>query len=287
MAHNNPIIPDVPAYRAEWSPIYIEPIMGSGERITIAIAIQSDSEFRVLQAIRSDVIRCLYGSQANRFTGLIDIAMQDISQQLQSGLVLGNLAVPFEGVHIGEAYDAAADNIEGVMAQAIQLVASLSALGDVDEENIQEPSNEPANRQWVTQIRTEVVSLKPEFKSFFNARVKFYADGTFTRVGFLGNGYTSHFSILRPNAPATTYKDVRAKFWELAKIKDTNMDIHQACMCIYTPSESDLLYTPRQHKAAYDAVKELKREAEGNSLLFDTVQSTEEAAELIISRTAA
>ena len=52
-----------PLYQGAWQAIYMEPIVGSGEKITIAImALGIDKkDTKVIQAIRPELIDCLYG----------------------------------------------------------------------------------------------------------------------------------------------------------------------------------------------------------------------------------
>jgi hypothetical protein len=49
---------------ATWTPIYWQPVMGSGERIMAGAIVDYDNEITAHRLISNDVLKTLYGSSA-------------------------------------------------------------------------------------------------------------------------------------------------------------------------------------------------------------------------------
>ena len=54
------IFPSLPSYSAKWHSLQIEPIQGSGERLSIAVAIKgNDGAVNVFKTINQRVLKCI------------------------------------------------------------------------------------------------------------------------------------------------------------------------------------------------------------------------------------
>lgn len=63
--------PDAPKYRAKWKPIYFEPIVNSGERVTILIVVKDENSIKYYEALHESVIDSLYGAKSVAFKNLV------------------------------------------------------------------------------------------------------------------------------------------------------------------------------------------------------------------------
>ena len=95
------LFPKAPSYKGFWHAIYLEPIVGSGERVTIAVAaIGEDKSFKVIQAIRTELLDCLYGMQAKNIQNMINWLIESANKFITESGFLNGWSPPFEGVEI-------------------------------------------------------------------------------------------------------------------------------------------------------------------------------------------
>lgn len=136
------LFPVIPSYSGHWRTIYLEPIIGSGERIAIVVfAIGSDRRLKVAQSIRVELLDCLYGLQAGNIQSMIDWIILSLHDAYKSKGNLDNWIPPFGGVTCGAFIEAADHDIDGILKQAVRFTASLSNIAlDADRtEEEEEP----------------------------------------------------------------------------------------------------------------------------------------------------
>ena len=72
--------PQIPNFKGEWRAIQLEPIIGSGERITVAISVLGQNgEHKAIQAIRPELLECLYGNKSKEMMKLIQLIIESVS----------------------------------------------------------------------------------------------------------------------------------------------------------------------------------------------------------------
>ncbi|MEI7100276.1 hypothetical protein ACOIDY_32600, partial [Klebsiella pneumoniae] len=75
--------PAMPATSGRWASVYLEPMIGSGERLTVAVAtITSSGEILVKPAIRKEVIEAMYGFKAPAFINVVDLILSSLKLHL-------------------------------------------------------------------------------------------------------------------------------------------------------------------------------------------------------------
>ncbi|MBK8752254.1 MAG: hypothetical protein IPL99_11710 [Candidatus Competibacteraceae bacterium] len=193
---------------------------GSGERLTALIGVMgADGAVEVIQSIRPDTLDCMYGACAKNAKGFLDLGMASLRCHLQTFREFSGWTAPVGGFSLGPIFEARSDTLFGVLRQAIQLSASLSALDDADEEN---ESATPSNEQQTmgaNQLRALVASQRPDLAAFFNVKMRFRPDSRPIQMGFLGMGMAAHFGVIRPNRVSSAIRDAHAKLWELQQAK--------------------------------------------------------------------
>ena len=115
--------PPMPPCRGVWLPIYIEPIMGSGERITIIIAAVAKVEGKAIRAISTDTAMRLYGHKA--LSDQIELILVSVQEFLKKNQNIEAWKPPLSGVFIGRLRDAASNDIDGIINQGLTMSASL------------------------------------------------------------------------------------------------------------------------------------------------------------------
>lgn len=157
------VFPQSPPVFAEWQPIFLEPIVNSGERITILIIIKDvDGKFHINRTVNETLLKSLYTKKYNQINGLIEYLENIISKS-------PNWEIPFEGIYPGNWYRAADFSLEGIFNQALSLTSSLSTCVNNLEETLK-PSVRNNNR-WFDDVRNLVVKSKPALAINFDREV--------------------------------------------------------------------------------------------------------------------
>lgn len=157
------VFPQSPPVFAEWQPVFLEPIVNSGERITILIIIKdSDGKFHINRTIDEALLKSLYARKSSQINGLIDYIATIISKS-------PNWEIPFEGIYLGDWYKAADFSLEGILNQALSLTSSLSVY-TTQLETTHKESSRNTNR-WFEDVRELVVKSKPILASNFDREV--------------------------------------------------------------------------------------------------------------------
>lgn len=118
--------PDIPSYRAQATHIYWEPIAGSGERITAAVALtDSCSEVRVVSLISQDILSLLYRGQGVNAASLIGMMTDSLKAFLKTGRDVSEWQPPASGFMAAPLREYAGFSASDVIDQVAGLHSSL------------------------------------------------------------------------------------------------------------------------------------------------------------------
>lgn len=136
MSHEK-VFPDFPFVQASWSAIQIEPIVGSGERITALIVIKASGQSYISVPVISDPrINCLFKERANAYRRLIALIKDSIDSHLAEGFSPKQWVPIFGGVFNVDGGVGCAENLAGIYRQAVTLTSAFGQKPlDGDEKN--------------------------------------------------------------------------------------------------------------------------------------------------------
>jgi len=283
--------------RAKWVPIYIEPMVGSGEKITIGIAVANSNEFIVVPVPTLDRLECVYGKE--NISSLLyasKIAIKSMNEGLvKTGEIhLNEWASPFEGVYKGQVRVGSGKDLNEIARSAITLCSSLvSKIAEADEE--------PSSNVRITDTRLEalvkesVVARNTSLESAFNRQFQPSKIARSTVIGFVGNKIAANFSLLVPSYLSRQVKDAKAKLWDLAQLQeyvqisefDLSPELLNFELLIHRVREDDPQYSERQIELITEAVNELEMEADKKDIRCRSLRSPEQLADRIIECEAA
>jgi len=280
-------IPPRPAYSGTLAPIYLEPMPGSGERITIAIiAMGDDRALRVHPVIHQDAMTCLYGNKAENMQGLIELCSASLREHLGKARTLGDWAPPLTTATLGAQRKAYAESMNAMIGQGVRMFASLGVLpqdaGEVDTDNTDE------RRNWDDEIRE---SANPIIHPYFGKRIQLtVASKRKTPIGFIHARYAANFALLSPGASlGSAVNSAKAKLWNLQMLRSAPEVQHRGDVELIV-GHSNPLFDPSMSKKAQetikDAVSELEEEASRQDLGLLIVHNHAAAAEHIFKRVA-
>ncbi|MCH8549482.1 MAG: hypothetical protein LAT80_11450 [Balneolaceae bacterium] len=275
------MFPPEPSFAGAWQTIYLEPIVGSGERISVAVvAIGSNDKFRIVQAIRPELLECLYGAQSEKMQSMIDWLIESVSRELEANKSMSDWVAPFDGVKLGNLHPAADENIEGILKQAIRLTASLSKLALDAEREDDDYQPKQYSEQWATSILDEIKIINPHLTNSFRQRLKISESNILTSFGFFNDKYVSNFGLLIPTRLSASLNNVKAKLFDLETLRKSQHLIKPLKyeIIIGTPSLSDPTLTENSAKKLRETIEMVTQVAASESIDLFRAESAREAA---------
>lgn len=129
--------PPFPTHEATWNPIYMEPVMCSGERIAIAVIAFDSDGCEALKTLSPARLLGLFGTQATGMANMIDLVIEAALRHGNEGN-LDNFRAPLSGITLGESRSGLGENRRDVLQQAASLTSCFyeSDQDDVEKQRI-------------------------------------------------------------------------------------------------------------------------------------------------------
>lgn len=291
--------PELPRFRATWAPIYLEPIIGSGERITIAIAaIADDGSIHVHPVLKEENVRCFLGSATPRFLNLAGLCIESARRHLETERSLEDWKPPMEGAILGEQMRVYSKNMTGVIRMAVKSSAFLASLPDIlDAEYESEPATDDARKKWVGLVREAVVSKAPRLGDRFDKLIDLKKKRS-KRIDYLGDRLVAQLGRLIPGRGLGQHiRSAKISLWELDVLRIMREDMpilsfsdepnDRFELILYRPRDDDPAYSDKEIEKLHEALSELEEEGDQHNLIVRPVFDALEAAEEIIRSEAA
>jgi len=281
---------------AKWAPVYIEPIVGSGERLCIAIAVADDNDYFVYAVPGVERLTCVYGPHANSLVAASQIIVGFVQRQVAKFHVssLAEWPAPMEGVYFGKIREGAGVNLEDIALTAAIQCASL-ARRTLESETISADGNDgESSNRLDTIIKDAVLEARPDFAKFFGRSFKTSENARAAHFGFAGHKLVANFGLLVPHTLSTQVRNAKAKLWDLKQLKSGAMsgffDEHNVIdfeLLLHRLPDNEPSYSDRQIVSLKEAVLELEQEADKVEVRCRPMYSTGEIAKYVLSKEAA
>lgn len=263
---------ELPTFEAQWWPVQLETVPGSGERLTVAIIVQSvGGQMAVRQAIAPATLNTIFGTAGKGIGLIVGETVLDIDRQIKSMVSLELMELPFGNIELGSVRDCLARDVNEVfdIAMRMSTAFSMSMFGAAinDAENVNREARR-AFEEWAEKVRLQVVAAewKEHFLQSFNVAISLGSTRKL-RLGFLHNGYVAQFGVLRPGKSVTA--DVRAlklKLFDLDTFRRNQLlPFRKAELLIGYQATNDA-YTRRQQEALRDSWTFVEHEAKGRNV---------------------
>ena len=286
------IFPAIPQYAATWRPIYYEPIVSSGERITIAVGLLgADGVTKVVPVLREGILDCLYGDKAPNVQSFIDWAVDSLNEHLEKQRTFEGWRPPFEGIIPGILREAIGDDIENIVRQGIMTCASLSELpveNGLEEIDIEES---PQSRSWSLGIRNLVAASNASLVEFFDVKTQLTTSKRKTQFNFLHKKYTSNFTVINAAVSSNDVDKAKAKLFDLENHKKGNQhnpielsDNYE--LIIRVPLESEIQLTKNRKESINDTLYMLHEFANRENISIFEAHSQQQVARQILNKVA-
>lgn len=283
--------------RASWVPVYIEPVVGSGERLCIGVVVADTQEHLVVPVPALERLACIYGDSAAALSYSAALALTTIRQRLsgQGAALLSSLRAPLEGIVVGHVRTGAGESLEEIARTSLMQSASLVEKA-VEEEDSVEAAERTAlsTRRLERLVQETVVGKRPDLVNAFNKSFRITTEARAMRVGFVGRRLAANFGLIVPGPLATLVNNAKAKLWDLEQLRTgsqsgifhghTGMSFE---LLVHRARKEDPQYSDRQLKSVDAAVVELEEEADRVSIRCRAMTSPGQMADFLLEQEAA
>ena len=279
------MFPPSPPVSAEWAPVYIEPLHGSGERFVVAVVCRdSEGQGAAKLAVRLQVLSCMYGDQADQVMGLCELIVESFDDHLMTRGEMNSWIAPALNCYVGPIRLAYGDSLDSILNQGIRLTASLgeSVVIDLPTQDIATDNSALQVDRFIQQIKATVRQRVSDFESRFNRTVSVRPGAEPTAIGYLGNKLAANFDVLVPGSTLSRKRHrAKAKLLDLQALKD-QVDLagrrETYELMLWVPQESTPLYSEADMKRSQSVFLELEEIGDKHQLRVEKMVSPEAAA---------
>jgi hypothetical protein len=272
--------PPGPGHEFRGAPVYLEPMMGSGERLAIAAAVTGQSMYAVEGLVRPETAECLYGAKAPAFLGLVEAITRSLHDHIEHNRALSEWAPPMTGVAIGEVRSIRAHNATQALAAVAQLHASLCylpALASAEDEPT-ESRTDTTLTAWTRDVQERTASRLPAGALEFNVRVP-VAPGDIVVVPLVRQRRATFIGLISPVQLTQRVRDAKYKLWNLHLLAQ-RYDQRELLLGVPSPEAPDLS-DQKTRERVFGSIAALKAEAGQSDILIHTAETADQAAELL------
>jgi hypothetical protein len=224
--HNIVFPPRRSTHEGRWLPLYLEPLIGSGERICIGVAASDGTAVEVAGVPKLDRLASIYGRANGSLTWAAEIALQEISFAAKEhgidGLADAKAAV--DGMSFGQIRRGAGSDLSDLVRAALRQASSLAALDDDGDDMLSSiGSSDSTQPAVVAAVKRIVATHRPELRDYFNRQFSHRQAARPLQFGFVGHHLAANFtqlSALSPSGLAGQVDRAKARLLDLESLRD-------------------------------------------------------------------
>ncbi len=267
--------------RASWAPVLFEPIPGSEERLTIAVAaIDTEGDYRCQAIINPKVVKTVFQGTSGYVKDVVSVTIDSCESFLGSNGNLNAWEPPLDGVYLGKVQDVDISSLDELISFAAPFASFLYS------ESLDNQARSSVNegfRKWDAQVKSIILSANMKLEHNFNVRVYLGNHDMPAFFTFLSPSFAANLTSLTPGNLKRQLEDARAKLWSLHLLAD-------APNYLFKPDVRELLagvsvaQDHPKHALVTEAVEELRDEAGRRDIAVTQVKSPQTAAQHILER---
>ena len=264
---------------ASWAPVLFEPIPGSEERLTIAVAaVNAEGDYRCQSTINPKAAKTVFRGERGFVKDVVSVTVASCEAFLGSNRDLNAWEPPLDGVYLGKVQDVEISSLDELISFAAPFASFLysESLDDQAKQSVREGS-----RKWDAQVKSIILRANTKLEHNFHVRVYLGNHDMPALFTFLSPSFAANLTSLTPGNLKRQLEDARAKLWSLHLLAD-------APNYLFKPEVRELLagvsIVEDHPKRALvtEAVEELRDEAGRRDIAVTQVNSAQTAAEHIL-----
>lgn len=284
---------------AAWCPIYLSPIMGSEERLVVAVATYSNEQWFVQEANALSRVECLYGSNAPAVAQAIGIIAANLRDDLAArGLeALLDFDGPISGAHVGAVKKTRGRSLESV---AQSWMASISSLYDpvgpsdgvqtvqYSVAGVAEESGVAADRL-PRAVLEFVIEQRPHALQYFRPDLRVHSSRRRNHevvIDYDGRQMAANFGTLQAGRLSNSVALIKRRLWDLKVDRDrerSSMIRRSHEMLIKIPDRYDPEVSEAQWANLTTAREALEEQANQEELRFEAFASVADIGRRLLS----
>ncbi len=272
--------PQRPPKQYQTAPIYLEPMQGSGERITVAGVVVGKQETLIESLIASDTAEALYGSQGKNLLALADMIIADLGQHLTQH-PLKKWQPALSGTTLGKVQSARADNAKHALAQIAQLHASLCrlpALMALEDDEQEQQGKDNTLKAWIKQVQSHAIAKYPDLQAWFNVK-ETLSHGDSVILHYARQPLAANIGLVTPANMNSRINDAKIKLWNLDHLPAI---YSQRRLILGIPrNDAPEMADDKVKNKVLDKIDALCDEAQKSRIDVQTTHTADEAAELL------
>ncbi len=260
-------------------PLYYEPILFSGEKITCAVAAQTvTGEFKVIPTLSNDKLLCMFGKNAYEANKIISFVVDELTDFLKGNNQLNNYIPSIKNIIRGNGENLFAHDIDGLLKSEIQSFASLSNINFTESLDHKNTVSDGMNLRWLKQVKAAVCETKPQLANNFNVKL----GKSNHKYDFICNQYLANFSAMNPAYANQSLGEAKKKLWDLTVAPQYDFTLIRQELLVFIPKKDDLVYSAKQYNLAKNHLEQLEQEADKQKVRLVVFNNPLQASERII-----
>ncbi|WP_323157922.1 hypothetical protein [Pseudomonas fulva] len=274
-------IPEFPSCEAQWAPVYLEPVVESGERLTIGIVAAANGQVAGELTITDKALQCLYGDSAPGMKAMMSLALTKAMRHAKRGFIKGQTS-GIHGVIFGEAREGIGYDLQDVISQGSDLCSSLS---HIHAEGGKSSHDRSSYWKRVCKAMERVdAGLTPHFNAMVDVTIR--GASLSLQCDYFSSRVAVNVCSISPNYRlGSLFETATAKVFRLEQLKDHDALIrheHRAAMMLVVPYESSIESSrPTTRKSYNERILQLQDMAEKKGFDLLTVHSAFDGAKEI------
>jgi hypothetical protein len=297
-----PISPRTSNHRAQWCPLYLEPMPGSGERVCIGVVGVDDTTFGALPVPHLSRLGSVYGKGSPSFEWAAKLAIFEVQEIVgRKGIDRLNLEMQgFEGFCAGEKRVGAGRDLQDLLSLALRQSSALAASLSADPERFEVAEVNRAG-PIAGAVKRIVVGLRPQLRANFGLEYRFSKSTRPTAFGFVGRRIVANFTSLGGDSAKVLAAQVdraKARLWDLEQLQkgvlqdSLGIPMRHASFELLAcpPAISSKSSRPRRQIGpgqTLEAAETLEKEADKFDIRWRLLQTPLDVAHTILAREAA
>lgn len=212
-------VPTLPTTSASWRVLRWEPMLGSGERLSVAVIVDAVDGIQSFTLLRPGVLQNLYGDQGEAAHALIKSATRTaLALATSSGLAVADPGL--EGFFLDEIKTTRAESGKIAARQAAALYSSLAGQVEQASDTDEPASNDGASTRFGKEVERLVAQRRIELTRYFWQSAIPVTGGHPIRFTFLSEHAAIQTSVFRGGQISQGSAASRLRMWELMTVME-------------------------------------------------------------------
>ncbi len=284
---------ELPNFEANWWPLRMETVPGSGESISVGVIVRTASgQAQVRQLLSPPVIAGLFGEASKGIASMITTTVVQLQYQLNAGLKVEELQLPFGGFSLADSRECVAKDLNEVFDVAFRFASAFGQSNYGVRQEIKTESKK-AFEEWAVRIREDILQrnfqqiIRTPIPEEFNVRLKLAAKSV--KIGFLRNHYAANFGVMRPGSTSGDTRSLKVKVFDLEAIRREQLHpIENAEVIVGCPGNEQLsFFSSRERDTYLNSMEFIENEAKARSIKLLRFMTPHAAANHLAAKLAA